>query len=44
MGIFYEQTEVINRTSKPLNVRYDGTGHDSGAELRLQRELAAGRA
>lgn|SRR5512146_332116 len=24
MGIFYEQVEIINRTSKPLNVRYDG--------------------
>ena len=24
MGIFYEQTEVINRTSKKLNVRFDG--------------------
>lgn len=24
MGIFHEQIEVVNRTSKPLNVRYDG--------------------
>lgn len=24
MGIFYDQTEVINRTSKKLNVRFDG--------------------
>lgn len=24
MGIFYEQSEVINRTSKKLHVRYDG--------------------
>lgn len=24
MGIFYEQTEVINRTCNPLNVRFDG--------------------
>lgn len=24
MGIFYEQTEIVNRTSKKLNVRFDG--------------------
>jgi hypothetical protein len=24
MGIFYEQVQVVNRTSKPLTVRYDG--------------------
>ena len=24
MGVFYEQTEVINRTSKVLHVRFDG--------------------
>ena len=24
MGIFYEQSEVVNRTSKKLHVRYDG--------------------
>lgn len=24
MGVFYEQTEVYNRTSKPLNARFDG--------------------
>lgn len=24
MGVFYEMTEVINRTSKKLNVRFDG--------------------
>lgn len=24
MGVFYEQTEVINRTSRVLHVRYDG--------------------
>lgn len=24
MGIFYEQTEIINRTSKRLQVRFDG--------------------
>lgn len=24
MGIFYEQIEIVNRTSKKLNVRFDG--------------------
>jgi len=24
MGIFYEQVEIVNRTSKPLTVRFDG--------------------
>jgi hypothetical protein len=24
MGFFHEQVEIVNRTSKPLNVRYDG--------------------
>lgn len=24
MGVFYEQTEVVNRTSKKLSVRFDG--------------------
>jgi hypothetical protein len=24
MGIFHEQVEIVNRTSKPLTVRYDG--------------------
>lgn len=24
MGIFYEQVEIVNRTSKTLSVRYDG--------------------
>ena len=24
MGIFYEQTEIINRTSEPIEIMYDG--------------------